>query len=218
MDSKFRFILIAFVAVGALALSGCELEDESDATETATNTNPTGTTEPTTEPTTDTTPAGDPYAFVRIDDLSEFNDTEDGGADIDAIVLDKLSGGQFYADTVEAFSFGGGTAEELDAEAALGAPDAFEDYPAVATCRVDGGFVSLGGIGGQLVLGMESNIEAGDTLTVLEVGGCDFGGPNDAILDDIEVFVGISKEPSGQWESLGSGEGPAVSFTVPTLP
>ena len=34
----------------------------------------------------------------------------------------------------------------------------------------------------------------------------------------IEISVGIAKELDGAWESLGQGTGPAVTFTIPTLP
>jgi hypothetical protein len=217
MATKLRFFL-ALTAVAALSFGmvGCELEEDADA-DSATSTR-TDMGETTSDMTTTTTPDPDPYAYVRIDDLSDNGSTPDSGADIDAIILDKADGSTAYAESVEAYLFGqDGPAEELNAVEATGNPDAFEDYPNVDNCRVDGGFVSLGGTGGVLIMKMSSSIETGDELTVLEVGGCDH--PNGvAIVDEIEISVGISKELDGQWVSLGSGDGPALTFSISTLP
>jgi len=98
-------------------------------------------------------------------------------------------------------------------------PDAFDDYPDTSTCIEEGGFVSLGGMGGQLILHMADTIEQGDTLTVLEVGNCDIGGGKDAIQDDVEVFVSVAADDTRDWVALGDGGvSPDITFTIPTLP
>ena len=91
-------------------------------------------------------------------------------------------------------------------------------------CRTDKNFLSLGGLGGHLIVRMEAAIEAGDQVTVLEIGLCEGynedGPTNTAFEEDVEVFVSVGSElDNPHWESLGSGAGsPDVSFTVPALP
>ena len=168
--------------------------------------------------------SGSPYLYVRIDDLSEYADTPDGGADIDALILKKSDGSQYFATSVEGFIFGNfGSAESLDPMDALGAPDAFYNYSSddTSVCTIgtsdDRPFVSLGGEGGVLVVRMGAAIETGDTLTVLEVGGCNYGD-GEAIVEEISVQISVSYDiDSGQWVALGSGEGPEISFVIPTL-
>ncbi len=206
---RFLFTVTAMVAALSFALTGCELEDETDGTDTTVAPDTAGT---------DTTPVVtyQEYTYVRIDDLSAEADTPDGGADIDAIVLSK-GGTEFYADSVEAYEHGGGLGSELDPAEALNGPDAFEDWPDTDTCRVDGGFVSLGGLGGHLIVHMSAVIEAGDALTVLEVGGCDFDGGT-AIIEPVDVYVSVAAEfDQAHWVSLGEGSGPEVFFTIPAL-
>ena len=223
---KLRFLLP--LAALALLFVACEIDDDADADEGV-------VTPPTCEPVCEegfkcvsgTCVEDTPdinyldYRFVRIDDLSPVSETPDGGADIDAVVLDKTDGSQYFADDVIYYEHGGGTSEQLDSTEALGAPDAFEDYPNVDACHVDGGFVSLGGIGGHIVLRMEGIMEQGDGLTVLEVGGCEFWDDPDssAIIEEIEVAVSVAQDPDNpHWQSLGRGEGPDVFFTIPDLP
>jgi len=164
------------------------------------------------------------YRFVRIDDVSGNFDTPDGGADIDAIVLWKADGSSAYATTVEGFEHGGGLGTEVNPQDALNAPDAFPDYMSnndASTCRVDGGFVSLGGTGGYLVVGMGDKMEAGDDLVVLEVGNCDYGSGM-ALEDPIDVFVSVSNDvDTGVWQVVAESEvGPeiAVTLTATDLP
>ena len=160
------------------------------------------------------------YRFVRIDDLSPMSETPDGGADIDSIILFKSDGSPYYATEVKGFNHGGGAGTELNPEDSLNAPDAFEDYPSVDNCRVDGGFVSLGGLGGYLIVQIDpaTEIENGDILTVLEVGGCDFDGGT-AIIEEVEVAVSVGSDPNDpHWFTLGTGEGPEIDFPVSNLP
>jgi len=163
---------------------------------------------------------GDPYFFVRIDDLSAPADTADGGADIDAIILDKADGTQAFADSVEGYVHGGGTVtgDEIDPTAVTGLPDAFYAYPDTTVCDVSSGrFVSLGGTGGLVIAGMNSAVQEGDVLNVLEVGGCDFGAGT-AISEPVDVSVSTAKEIDGTWTFLGSGTGPEITINVPPLP
>ena len=76
---RFLFTVTAMVAALSFALTGCELEEDTDATDTAvTPTDTAGGTDTNIETFQD-------YTYVRIDDLSDKADTPDGGADIDAI-------------------------------------------------------------------------------------------------------------------------------------
>lgn len=223
---KLRYVLTLIAACAALglALTGCEIEDDADAQDATSNTgNDTGTTTTPGDTTTPTTPATLPYRYVRIDDLSTTADTINGGADIDAVYVDKGGTGTLvYADNVEAFLHGGGFAEgpDLDPLNATGAPDSFFAFPDTAECDADNGFVSLGGVGGYIILrmGSDDQIEVGDAVGVLEVGGCDFGGNNPAIIEEVEVSVSVANQPDSTWTSLGTGEGPLIEISVTSLP
>jgi hypothetical protein len=204
------------LAVGLL-FAGCEIEEDADADTTTTT--DTGT------PPGDTTDTGTPpnlleYRYVRIDDVSGNATTIDGGADIDAIILFKAAGGASYADTVEGFEHGGGFGTEVDPSDALFGPDAFENYSGVGAgtdrCHVDEGYVSLGGDGGMLIVHMQEEMEAGDTLSVLEVGDCEFWDDDskDAIPDDVKISVSVGKAVDGQWTILGTGSGPEIWFDL----
>ena len=125
-----------------------------------------------------------------------------------------------------------------DPNQALGAPDAFYEYATgdaadddddgipnyLDVCEVGDDttpdeFLSLGGEGGFVVLRMGGTIEQGDSVEVLEVGDCDFGGNNDAIPEEVEVAVSVAREPeNAYWVTLGTGEGPEILLSVPDLP
>ncbi len=210
--------LIAVLASMALVLNACELEEDDPET-SDTVTPPNDTVDPDTNDTTE--PQGQPYRYVRIDDLSTTGTSADAGADIDAIILAKAGGGTFYAESVEGFVHGGGAGDALDPANALNAPKAFSNYPATDYCRVssvDNLYVSLGGVGGYLIVRMGDKIEANDVLKVLEVGGCSGPGSDgktyNAVPDEIEVQIAVSGEPTGQWRVLGRGVGPEISFTI----
>jgi len=166
----------------------------------------------------DAIPTGS-FRFVRIDDLSRPTGTPDGGADIDAVMVQKPSGTVAFAQTVENFRHGGGgPSPEGDPTRALGAPDSFYAYPDTTVCEVSSrGFVSLGGTGGLLVVGMALSIETGDTVSVLEVGGCDFGAGT-AISEPVDVSISTGPRIDGSWIFLGTGQGPEALVEVPQLP
>ena len=162
------------------------------------------------------------YRFVRIDDLSTRSLSSDG-ADIDAIILTKANGEVFYASAVEGLIYSDPQTDGYNPEEALGAPDAFynaamNDFSVCDIGETDARpFVSLGGEGGVLVVRMDANIEEGDTLTVLEVGGCDYGN-GEAIVEEIGVSIAVSSDiDTGLWLELGSGQGPDVTFYIPLL-
>jgi len=169
----------------------------------------------------DTTPTtGEPYSFVRIDDLTtEWEPFEHRGADIDAVVLEKPTGTISFAKEVEGYAWGSGLVIGVEKYpwVAEGPPDAYYTYPDVSSCILDDDTViSLGGTSGMIIVEMASPVEPGDTLTVLEVGDCDLGGVT-AISNS--VWVGVSTRPDidGPWLHVGSGEG-AFTLTVPELP
>ena len=218
---KLRF-LVPLLAVFALFFVACEIEDDED----------TVTPPPTCEPAcaegescvNGVCQAGTVYLnyrFVRIDDKSATDASEDGGADIDAVLLFKGGSGEYItASDVVAYEHGGLPSEQFDSTEALGAPDAFYDYPITETCAVDGGFVSLGGIGGYLVLEFAegTSFDDGDTISVLEVGNRQWSGGT-AIEDPIDVSVSVSRDPdTSVWEYIGGGVGPEISMTIQGLP
>lgn len=153
------------------------------------------------------------WRWVRIVDVSEAVGGGDPGADIDAIVVNP-GDTESYASAVAGYAATPASVSSDDPAAAIGRPDAFTEWPDVSTCRVDTGFVSLGGTG-FLVLEVPGPLVAGDRVAILEVGGCDFGSGT-AILDDLEVFVGSSAE--GPWIPMGTGVGPRLDARVPALP
>jgi hypothetical protein len=90
MIRKLQFLFSIMVVLG-LAIVGCEIQDDADG-DSGTGGKDTG------GGGTDTgkdTGGGGPiyldYRFVRMDDLSPKADTVDGGADVDAIILDKAT-------------------------------------------------------------------------------------------------------------------------------
>lgn len=156
------------------------------------------------------------YEWVRIDDLSNATGGGDPGADIDAVVLVKSGQSPVYATSVGSYAASPANVNANDPNQLLGAPDAFENYPDVTTCRVDMGFVSLGG-GGYITARMGAPIEQGDQLDVLEVGGCSYG-TGTAFADAIRLQVSTSSDVNGSWVVVGEGSGPLISTTVPLLP
>ena len=228
---KLRFLLPFALMAIALLFVACEIEDDADATDTSGT--PDGTVS-TCDPECvapqtcvngtcqDPVSPGLAYRFVRIDDKSLVNDTPDGGADIDAVLLFKAgTGTPIYAEDVIAYVHGGGTGDALDPTELTGAPDAFYDYPDVTNCDVSSDrFLSLGGEGGYAIIRMGGDIEEGDALDILEVGGCLFDdGEQEAIVEPVEVAISVAQDPLNEyWVTLGEGEGPEVSFVIPNLP
>lgn len=164
----------------------------------------------------DMPPPADPYLFVRVDDVSDHAAGTDPGADLDAVVLRKADGAHVFVEAVEHYMASPQEPRANDPAELLGTPDAFYAWPDTSVCNVDTGFVSLGG-SGTIIARMGAEIEAGDTVEVLELGGCSYGSGT-AIVEEIEVLVSVSPEVGAQWIVLGRGTGPAVSFAVPELP
>ena len=193
-----------------------------------------------------------PYKYVKIEDLSsnEYDkpNKEDPGVDIDAIVLTKAgSGEKIYAESVVGYQRGNtqSTVETRRAyvpNEALHAPDSFVSYPNDMTnCNYYKGtvpgkdapaedyvytFVSLGGVGGYLIVGMGGNIEEGDTLDVIELSDCKLantqtadGSNADAEKDGMKVQVSASKKVDGDWVFITSGTATKgiLSETIPAL-
>lgn len=173
--------------------------------------------------------------LVRIDDLSpnDAKNQEDPGADIDAIVLKKANGATKYAVEVKDYH----RADSVSADSgkkyiaanpamALGEPDSFVGYPENQTeCylykkdttpadpNVDRPFVSLGGKDGYLVVEMGDVMEAGDTLSVLELGACKLQNPKDSKYlntlgnpEAVKISISISGKVDGDWALVGTSE------------
>jgi len=208
---KPNLLLVLMVAIATLGFVGCEFDEGSDG-DSSTTTQPDVTNDES------ETAVGMEYRDVRVDDMSGINTGQDPGADIDAIILEKAAGTDVYADKIEAFQLGVDVGDNIDPVDALGAPDSVVDFKGSApTCNADAGFVSLGG-SGYLVAHMGEAIEVGDSVAVIEVGGCDYGGGM-AKLEVVKVQVSVSAEPENQhWVALGQGEGPYLSLSVITLP
>lgn len=193
-----------------------------------------------------------PYKYVKIEDLSpaQYADknVEDPGVDIDAIVLTKKNSGEkIHAASVVGYARGDGQSSVESRRAfvpdeALGEPDSFVSYPNDMTnCNYYKGtvpakdapdedyvytFVSLGGVGGYLIVGMGGNIEEGDTLDVIELSDCKLANTQssngkDAVAekDGMEVQVSASKKVDGDWVFITSGTATAgiLSETIPAL-
>ncbi len=172
------------------------------------------------------------FRYVRIDDVSDpckkGSDgkctTEDPGADIDAIVVVKKSGGAMLtADSVIGYQRADGQKGSKDKTMAtdpdkvLGNPDSFVDYANSTVggkCKYysDAGkseytFVSLGGQGGYIEVQMSGAIEQGDKLDILEVGGCEIENSNSsdgkkAIGEAVKVSISASEDGSS-WVEIG---------------
>lgn len=174
--------------------------------------------------------------LVRLDDLTELSATDkkngdDPGADIDTVVLTKAGGKAVYVTEVKEFKRGDNKSVKDDdysiaanPQAVVGAPSSFVDYPTDTkncyyykkdTNPKEGDastlvrpFVSLGGQGGYIVVVMGEDIEAGDTLNVLELGGCTLQNTVDkrtqvaAGKEAVKVQVSISGK-DGDWALVG---------------
>jgi len=159
--------------------------------------------------------SGDPYRFVRVDDLSDAVGTLDPGLDLDAIVVTREGRAPFYATRVAHYTTSSPVASDAPSDA-LGAPDVFDAFPDVSTCDLAGGFVSLGGAG-VIVLELAEPILEGDVVHVLEVGACDYGGGT-AIADAYRARVSVGDGLGGAWEALGESGGGPGRFVVGFLP
>lgn len=183
-----------------------------------------------------------PYYYIKIDDLSPAEYTsetkEDPGIDIDAIVATKSDGTIAYAESVMAYIRGDGTSNKAARkayapEAVLGKPDAFQNFPEdLAACHYYRDpipetaedehiytFLSLGGLGGSLIVKLSEPLQAGDQLDILELSGCSLQSAkqNDnatAMTEENGMQVSISKtsDPDGEWRILGKGTATQGTF------
>ena len=187
------------------------------------------------------------FKYVRIDDMSVactldkdgLCHVDDPGADIDAVVLTKVDNTLHYAVSVTGYQrsdglkagerFDQNIPAATDPTRALGQPDAFAAYPAVdGKCAyyIDAEktvhpYVSLGGMGGYVVLEMANAIEAGDKIDVLEIGACDLqntkdGGSQKAKAEEIQISISSTGET---WKIVGKHSADStnqgiLSFTI----
>jgi hypothetical protein len=187
------------------------------------------------------------FKYVRIDDMSVactldkdgLCHVDDPGADIDAVVLAKVDNTLHYAVSVTGYQrsdglkagerFDQNIPAATDPTRALGQPDAFAAYPAVdGKCAyyIDAAktvhpYVSLGGMGGYVVLEMANAIEAGDKIDVLEIGACDLqntkdGGSQIAKAEEIQISISSTGE---NWKIVGKHSADStnkgiLSFTI----
>ncbi|MDX9719991.1 MAG: hypothetical protein RBU37_04525 [Myxococcota bacterium] len=214
MIRKFSLLFALLLVFG---LVGCEVEGDEDA-DGGTDVVPDTDTNPDTDTDTTTNLA---YRFVRIDDVTVSPGGENIGADLDAVILTKaVTGTQFFAENVESYTLGDGDVANQNSSEITKAPDAFAGWANGDLSECDGneGFVALGQ-GGQIVVRMGGEIEAGDNLTVLELSRCELeSGLGTASDDDVQVYVSVAAEPGGTWELVGGGIGPEISLSVPALP
>lgn len=186
------------------------------------------------------------YKYVLISDLSKKCEDEnkckdDPGADIDAVVLRKYNGGgEYYATSVAGYQRSDGKTKKeagqaTDPSQALGKPDSFAGYAngsnTTGECvyykdaeKIEHPYVSLGGVGGFLMLEMGAAIEVNDNVDVLEVGKCSLtntkdGGKQTAQAEEIKVQISTASDKNGTWKDLGSATASdqnkgVLSFTI----
>lgn len=222
---KLRFFILSLAAVAALAFSACEVDGDSDATETVNPGETSTCTLTCTAPqvlNSATCKCEDPkaaYRYVRVDDQSSRTDGDNPGADIDAFLLQKSGGGVFYAQQVVESQLLLNS-NDRDVSQVLNAPDAFYAFPDVSVCNADAGFVGLGGAGGWIIVSMQADMEVGDTLHVLEVSNCAYNSDGDQAKDDpFNVLVSVAGDYNGTWQPVANGTGDvSVTFNANHLP
>ncbi len=188
------------------------------------------------DPSTDATCPGydeGSYKYVQLVDLSAAADAnsskEDPGADIDAIVLFKKgTNAQVlpesvvgYEPAVEGFKNNKDVAGIANDPTAVLTIDSFVGYPSsyAGKCKYFDDdksskrpFVSLGGNGGTITVKMKEAIEEGDTLSVLELGGCTLintadGKEQKAVgKEPVKVQVAVSGDTGASWVVIGTSE------------
>ena len=172
------------------------------------------------------------YFYVRVTPdayLSVSDGDEDPGADIDTIILDKGGENHFPSEVMldADMSQYPGYKSRMISRAGM-TLDAFsESDPSQigsgSTCSTSSaGFVSIGGDPNDgAVFSFNSPIERGDTLWVLEVGGCDREGSGSTPgSEGYAVAVAVSTLVDANWLSIGTraSDGPVTAITVPELP
>ncbi|MFH0818559.1 MAG: fibronectin type III domain-containing protein [Patescibacteria group bacterium] len=135
--------------------------------------------------------------FMKIRDLTtEHLDVKTPGADIDSIRIIQDDNSYHYANELVRYRIINGGVDNTNfnyhADEALGASDL--------------GFVSLGGVGGYLVVkfpcAVNSNIKS---VTIRELGSTNSGGYSRGIDEEVRVFIG--KTSHGPWIAMGKGSG-----------
>lgn len=205
----WRFLL----ALAALQLgAGCELEQ--------------GECDPTTDPNC-VVPSGDgstdsdglppkfaPYVYVLVQDLEE-RDRGGGRAGADIVAVELRSGGaSSYASQVHDCEFGGldnSLAQNCNVVQGVPLPDEQSCLSDPTPAQVD--FVSLGGVGGSMVVsfGLLKEIQQGDQLVVYACDG--------VVSEHYNALVGTSSDPNDpNWRPCISNGTGISSCTVPVLP
>ena len=180
---------------------------------------------------TSTTTVFADYFYVRVSatEAAESMTTEDPGADIDAVILNQ-GGANITATGVELLTNMSvyENYKPRDVNVAGATIDAFDEtdpanITASSTCNTSSdSFVSIGGtdVGeAAAIWTFPSGIENGDTLYVVEVGGCDTGSST-AGSEPYSVEISISTTVDANWQSLGSrvSDAPVTPFSVSGLP
>ena len=191
--------------------------------------------------------------FIRVDDMSSKDDAcgkvvdgkcskDDPGADIDAIVVRKATGGYIYAEEVVAYSRGAEGKSRLsergvsaDPTKVTGKPDSLISYPDSGDCyylkkdsdkeEYDFTFMSLGGEGGYVEVKMTEQFHAGDSVDIIELGNCELVNLHDSDritaskvgAEPMKVQVSISGA-DGTWKVLGdAGKATGGVFKAGTI-
>lgn len=195
------------------------------------------------------------YKYVRIDDLDpkcklgsdgKCEDSVDPGADIDAIALIKSGKSPVYASSVRGYKRADGVDGSSDVsmaanpERAIGKPDAFLHYPdpdgvcyyypqgvnAKNDATAERTYVSLGGLGGYLIVEMPDAIENNDRIDVLEIGDCTLYNTKDKPseadtkakkAESVKVQVSVTDTVDGAWKVIGNLSGQSASKGIISL-
>lgn len=235
MSRKLRFLfsLICLLALTGFMATGCEVDDGADAT-----TSSSGDTSSSGTSSSGETDTGQPlasYFFVRIQSSTGTPDTETGsedpGADIDAVfLLDGGPGGSLVTPSSVSLE----TSMEVlydnykprDIDGAGLTMNAFSegsplDVTTASTCDTGSeNYVSVGMPGDPgAVWGFDTAIDEGDTIVVLEVGGCvrANGGSTTPGSEPYSVDVAIANRVDSTWTNIGtrSNDQPLLQITIP---
>ena len=147
--------------------------------------------------------------FVLIEDATDDVSGSSPGVDIDAIGVQKLNGGMWWATSTDDFNIvnSGNTNEFINTSELLGAPD--------AECQIRN-FTALGGAkgNGRVTVSFAStnfsgDIENGDRIRVVELGQTECGQYQDepyvvSVSSDMDLFIEIGRA-SGSSDIVVSG-------------
>ncbi|MEO1270384.1 MAG: hypothetical protein AAFX99_20045, partial [Myxococcota bacterium] len=142
------------------------------------------------------------FNFVLVEDMSPNSGGESPAADIDSIST-TIQGIETFATSVEDFSLGGGS--NLDTNQALGAPD--------SGCTATN-FVSIGGVGGYLLVSFGRSFSSGDAVTVYELGPTTCPNQTNWIDEDYRILISISSNLSDFIE-IGQGGAGVNTVVIP---